>query len=125
MIRFRRTRGEDAKVIGDIYDKHHAGNFGLTPENIVTKGVIEKDGRVIAFGMVRAMSEAIMVLDLDEPTKTRVEALRKLLENAIFDSASSGFDSIHVFVQDNSFAEILKRHHGFQVCAGEALVREI
>lgn len=125
MIRFRRTRGQDLDRVSEIYDKHHAGHFGLKPENIITKGVVEKDGRVVAFGMVQALSEAIMVLDLDESTRTKIESLSLLMENAIFDSASQGFDAVHVFVQDKSFAEILKRHHKFQVCAGEALVREI
>lgn len=124
-MRLRRTRGSDAARVNEIYQKHHADHFGVDNKNVITKGIVERDDRVVAFGMVRTIAEAIMVLDLDEPTKTKVRSLTYLLEGALFDAAASGFDSLHVFVQDKSFAEILKRHHGFQVCAGEALVRQI
>lgn len=120
---FRRVKLSDLPIVDRIWRKFHKTGFGIPGRNhVVTQGVVESHGKVIAYGQVKAFCEAIMVLDLEEPTREKIEAVRKLMEIAIMDSTNTGYEQMHVFVQDPEFAKILKKHFGFQPCSGEALV---
>jgi hypothetical protein len=120
---FRKLQVTHLPGIDRIWRMFHKGGFGIPNRNhLVTQGVVEKDGTVVAYGMVKQFAEAILVLDLDESTKAKVEAIRILMEVAIMDSTKQGVEQLHVFVQDPAFAEILKKHFGFVPCTGQALV---
>ena len=120
---FRRIKLSDLPLIDRIWRKFHKSGFGIPGRaNIVTQGVVEKDGIVLGYGQVKVFCEAIMVLDLDIPQRDKIDVIRKLMEIAIMDSTKTGYEQLHVFVQNPEFAKILKKHFGFQSCSGEALV---
>ena len=63
----RPVRNGDLKQIDEIYLKHHKDKIQLPDlENQITSAVVENQGRVVGFGIVKIFAEAIMLLDLDE-----------------------------------------------------------
>lgn len=122
----RAIKISDLPVIDRIWRKFHSSNFGLTnTSHTVTKGIIEKDGQVLAYGLVKLFGEAIIVLDLDKSKIDKVEALKALLEQAIIDCRKIGLEQLHVFVKDPSFAAILKKHFDFVEVTDIPLVKNL
>jgi hypothetical protein len=123
VTQFRELQPGDSLVIDGIYEKFHRDGFGIPSRtHLVTEGVAENESGVIAYGMVKLFCEAIMVLDLDQPDREKISAIRELMSVAIMDSTKLGAEQLHVFVQNPNFAEVLKKHFGFMPCKGEALV---
>lgn len=116
----------DVKAIGDIYDKHHAESFFLPPpDRCITERVVTNDtGKIIAFGAVSLLAEAVLVLDMSSRLREKDYAIQQLLWQAI-QGVSGKLDGLHAFVQDPEFARILKKHFGFKTCKGEALYLEV
>jgi len=122
-VRFAIPELRDLVRINEIYRKYHQDSFGLPSlDRSVTGGVAKLDDKIVAFGMVTTLIESILVLDLGESTRVKIEAIKVLMDRAIADSQEQGFGWMHMFVQDPHFAQILKKHYKAQVCSGEALV---
>ena len=125
-MRFRPLQDKDIGKINEIYEKYHMGHFGIPPIHNTLCGVVVDDlDVVLGFGMVRLIPEVIMVLDLGRDKKDKCAALKELMQEAVFEISRSDYDSLHAFVQDKSFAEILKKHYGFKTVKGEALILEV
>lgn len=114
---------EDSNAIENIFMRHHKDSFGI-PKETITDAVISEDDRLIAYGAVTLLAEAVMVLDLDASLKEKDWAIKQLLWQAI-QGVSGKMDGIHAFVQDPKFAALLKKHFGFKTCKGEALYLEL
>lgn len=122
MIRTYEPR--DLKRLLEIHEKYHKDSFEFPDlESAFAHIVLEKDGELVAFGMVRLLVESIMLLDLGLSTREKGDAVEQLLLEADFQASRHGFTQNHVFVQ-GPFAEALVNHYGFRRCKGEALVRE-
>lgn len=94
----------------------------------IAKGIIERDGKVIGLGMIRLTSEAIVILDLDEPRSVRAKAIEEILRTGIYQCQSHGIDEVHTFLTGeitHSFADVLKRKYGFVDCEGIPLTLKL
>ena len=119
----------DLQVVDRIHRSHHESNFHYpsldrTLRSIVVEGDRREkgglDSGVIAFGMIRLIPEAIMILDLDQSNVVKVKALKTLIQHAQVTTQMHGYDGFHAFVQGD-FAQKLKDNFGFVTCKGEAL----
>jgi hypothetical protein len=122
----RPVRREDIARIDEIYRQGHDDAFSLPSlENQITSAVVEKDGKIIGFGVVKIYAEVITVLALDESKADRFEALQLLMSEAERACAETGIDQVHGYVQDHLFQRVLEKRFGFKVATGVALVKEI
>lgn len=115
--------------IKKIWEKYYKYSFEyISPEDInvfcraITTHVKDDKHVLTGFGLVRNIAEVIMMLDRDEGKLTNGKDLLDLITNAALAAKIEGHDSIHAFVQDKDFSELLKKHFGFKNCVGEALV---
>jgi hypothetical protein len=118
-MRIRPVLPEDTEAINSIFTKHHKDAFGI-PDKTITEAIVSEEDRVIAYGAVTLLAEAVMVLDLDASLREKDFALKQLIWQAI-QGVSGKMDGLHAFVQDPEFAKVLKKHFGFKTCKGEAL----
>lgn len=115
----RTVRVGDSERIEDILSQH---DFEYPTGPVVTEAVVEHQDKVIAYGVVRLIAEEIMILDRNCDIKQKSEVLRLLHRQAIEGCLSQGFDSIHAFVENSHFIEVLKKHYGYKDCKGKAIV---
>ena len=122
----RPAKREDFERIDEIYRNGHDEDFSLPAmTHVLTHAVIEKDGKVIAFGVVKLYAEALMVLDLNESKIDRLDATEKLLHEAFRACESENIEQLHVYVQDPGMRRILEKRYEFKLATGVALVKEI
>jgi len=93
--------------------------------HILSDRVIVDGEQLIAYGAVKQFTEAVLVLDKSVNVRTKVEALKRLLNAAYFETRKAGLTELHVFTKNDSFADILRKHFGFLKIEGTALVREL
>ena len=122
----RSVKRGDVERIDEIFRQGHDDDFSLPDLSMqITNAVVEKDGKVIGFGVVKIYAEAIAVLDLAESKADRFEALQMLLAEAFRACEEEKIPQLHVYVQDSNFQRILEKRFGFKIATGVALVREI
>jgi hypothetical protein len=112
----------DYQAVDDIYRKYHQDNFGIPNLNHTLRNVVyENDGgRIVGFGMLKLIPEAIMVLDLEATPREKKMALDNLIGHAILTASIHDYEHVHAFVQ-GEFSDRLKKHYGFSKCEGEAI----
>lgn len=118
-MNIREVRTEDGSEIERLISQH---NFPYPEGPVITKAIVEKDGKVVAFGLVRFIAEEIMIMDQDCSDRDKSEILQLLHKQAIQGCLTNGIEEIHAFVQDEHFIEVLKKHYGYKDCKGKAIV---
>lgn len=115
----RRPKEEEFAKLRQIHAQQE-GAFEFPDFNkLFTLYVVEHEGELIGFGAVQQLFEAIMFLDKSKPVADRVEAIGLMQEQA--EAECDG--QIHAFVQDDTFANFLKRRLGYKSTKGKALVK--
>lgn len=116
-VNLRRPKESDITEIEDIAKQY---SFPLV-DKFETAAVTENEHGLTAFGVTRTILEA--VLYCKGRPRDRVLALRKLMDRAIEDAKTLGFDQVYVFVEPE-FAIILKKF-GFRDAIGVPLVLDL
>jgi hypothetical protein len=125
-MKIRPIRDGDLKQIDDIYQRCHQGKIQLPSlSNQITSAVVEIQGRVVGFGIVKAFAEAIMLLDTQELRVHRIHAMDLLMLEAFRGCASAQVEQVHVAIHDERLEKILKKHYGYDNRVGTILYREI
>jgi hypothetical protein len=121
-----RIRPFQMSDIGTVYDfnrRFYTNYDPIEPANAYADIVADdKDGILVAYGLNRLLSEAVMVLDHDRPMKDKVEALSLLMEEA---KSKCCHRQLYARVQDPRFGDILKKHFGFRDSKGILLVSDV
>jgi hypothetical protein len=123
IVRLRGLTQRDFQPVDSLWKKHHAENFGLpSSKHNVTSAVVENDGKVVGFGLVKVLAEAIMVLDLDVSVPDRLTAMQMLMDEAIRACKDYGIEQLHVFVKDERLSRLLQNKYAFSKVSDEVLV---
>ena len=113
---------EDLEAVRSIHER--CSDFPLPDLKhplYVVKEIAERNGKIVALGLIRVTSEAVVIMDLDEPRSVRAEAVVDLIGTGIFKSQKLGLDEMHAFLTGeitHSFADVLKRKFAFQDVEG-------
>lgn len=117
---------DDLEAISTIYDNYYASEYELPNlDKTLTNAIIDKDGKVIGFGLVKLWAEAIMILDKKESVRNKVASFNGLMNHAINASKYYKIDKLHAVILDPTFKAIMEKHFKFQERQGVTLVREI
>lgn len=119
----RRFKQSDLEEISKIHSKFHEQGFTM-PEvaEAYANAVIEENGKILGFGLLRDITESIMILDLSLPMKTKSLVLSELVKESVL---MSRHRHIHSFVESETFEKTLKKHYGYKPCKGAALCLEV
>src|SRR5258708_36055439 len=94
--------------LDEIYKLNEQQDFKLEDINncIIDKIVEGKEGKIIAYGIVKRLAEAIILVDMDSPKISRAKALRELMSYAFWGCKKEGIPQLHCFVKDREIAEL-------------------
>ena len=124
MLTIKSIEESDYKAIDDLNNKQT--DFKLDNINNCIVDKIVYDGRVaIAYGIVKRMAEAIMLVNHNSPRLLRAKAMRELMIYAESATKAEGLDQLHVFVHDVQLARSLERQFGFVQAADVVLVKNL
>lgn len=84
-----------------------------TIKNRIWDCIIEQDNKIIAYGIVKPMAEAIILLDLKAPKISRARAGRQFLLDAQIAARKVGCEQLHVFNSDEKLSQMQEEHFGF------------
>lgn len=84
--------------------------------------VADSEGQLVAYGINRLLSEAVMTLDHSLPIKDKVKALALLMKEAKLKCCHR---QLYTRTQDRQFAAILEKHFNFRESKGILLVSDV
>lgn len=93
------------------------------------KGIIHKlamkDDTPIAYGIVKRMAEAIILVNPEVPKIARARALRELMEYAELGARMEKCEQLHCFTKSEDVSRLLQRKFGFRVSVNTCLVKDV
>jgi hypothetical protein len=114
----RKYTKDDAGAVDEIFDRCHRGNFNRPNlSHVLSAAVVEVNGKIVGFGCLEAILEAVMIIDLDRSIIERVETLRQLLDAAKFITTDKGFERFYMFPSDESFKDMLINRFKMDTCS--------
>jgi N-acetylglutamate synthase-like GNAT family acetyltransferase len=121
----RNIRNADVPQVRKLCEEYRKTGFSMPePGSIFADALIEHDGKVLGYGVLKHLAEAIMVLDHSVGVKERGEALTLLIQEAVKEASKKGLLEVQA-VCEPKFAGVMKRHYGFQKLQGEVLILDI
>jgi hypothetical protein len=122
-LKIREVKKEDILDI-EALNKQQDFSIDTIDDYIIDRIVVEND-KPIAYGIVKKMAEAIILVDKQVPKITRSKALIELMKVAIFGAKAADYSQLHVFVKDEKLACALEKHFGFKRAEDIVLVLNI
>src|SRR5690349_11935805 len=85
----------------------------------ISKRIIDIDGEVVAAGLLRLTSEAILMLNPESAKRYKVTALKELINLCKIDCQKFNIDEVHAFLTGDAdnFSRVLKKL-GFEDATG-------
>lgn len=123
-MELRRPKTEDLETLRKLHepfkDQFKFPDFSLLSSIYVA---VDEDDKILGFGSVQPIFEAVLVLDLSASVDERLLALDMLESRAEFELKTQGISQIHAFVQLPLFENLLKNRFEFKPTKGKALVK--
>lgn len=117
-VKLRRPTLDDITEIEDLAKRY---NTNPLPDKFETAGVIEQDGEITAFAVLRVFVEALLYCD----EHTKLLAIKKLIDAAKIDAQRMGHQAIYAFIQDDKFCDILIKRYGFRKVLGTPVILDL
>lgn len=93
--------------------------------NAITDKIVYDEHGVVAYGIVKRLGEAIILVNPSASKVNRARALVELMKEAEFGSVQAGLEQLHCFVSDEHIAIILEKHFGFVRTKDIVLVKNL
>ena len=118
---------KDRLAVDRLWKEHYQDEFGIPSfDHTIIRRVVEVDDKLVAYGFAKLNPEATLILDLNEPRRMKVQALRALMFDAIRGCKEHNLSQLHVTIKNRpEYEKILRKHYGFKEPNGNMLVMEI
>lgn len=124
-ILVRGPRASDVEAIRALRKKYHDDGFDFPAgDQIFTDQVVEVDGKIVAYGVLKILAEAILIMDHSMPQKVKVQALTLLIQEAVKQAHIKKIREVQA-VCEPRFSALMKKQFGFQQLQGETIVLDI
>jgi|SRR5882672_8457429 len=109
-----------------LHSKYFTSEFKIPELRNISSARVVKDeqGKVIASGFVKLLTEAIIVTDLKANETTRIKALDLLVSELLDWCIEHEIEQVHAFV-NSSFSRILMRRYGFKHVPAISMVMDL
>lgn len=105
-----------------MHAKHEIDPFA----KLITSAVITADdNRLVAYGQVKLIPEAVLLFADKASTKEKVLALRCLLKAGKHLTYRDQFDKLYIFTEDHKFAHYLMKNEEFSEMVGTVLKADL
>jgi hypothetical protein len=90
-------------------------------KNMLDVLVVERDGKIVAWGYTKKYVEIVFIPKRDSPKSTIVKSLKLLSDMSTELTKARGIDQVHSYVTDEHFARLLVERFNYGVCTGTPL----
>lgn len=108
-MKLRSVVKEDLPEIISFHKEN--SNHELDFSSILYHGVVEEEGKIIAYGAVKDFREMIISLNKSS-VRDKTEAIEELFGACVHLAGLHGVTNLYAFAE-NGFADLLKKHFGF------------
>jgi len=120
-LRVRDFRISDIEAIDRIHKKQPS--LGVPAlGNMLANRVIELDGRVIGYAVIKLFAEGVLILDQEERKAVRAEVIKEVMDESIGICADAGIEQYYITTSHPGFREILRNRYGFVECPDKFLL---
>lgn len=117
---------ESRRDLDNIEELNKLQDFKLTDLNhCIVDRIVYEGTEVIAYGIVKRMAEAILLVNPAMPLITRAKAMRELMKVAEAYSAKAECQQLNCFVKDQKLAKSLEKQFGFKLTSDLVLSKEL
>lgn len=120
----RDIRESDLLMIQHLNDAQKDFKLSSFGKIIIDKIVLDND-KPIAYGIVKRLAEAIILINPSAPIASRAKAMRELMQWAEYGSHQDGCEQLHCFVSNEKLADSLEKHFNFIKTKDIVLVKNI
>jgi hypothetical protein len=125
VIKFRKGHIPIAKQLAEDNKKFNFPDV-TSPLIVVRCSVIDDEGKIVACGFLKLISEAILVIDKNLTMNKRAEIVDTFYKVGARAAKKKGLDEINAFVtQDKSFVNFLLKRLDFKESGAEVLVKRL
>ncbi len=123
-MEIRQFKESDIDQLVKIHDQFYKEEFSFIDfcHSFIDFFVVEENEKIITAGGIRVLAESVIITDKSYPTKTRVRALRQMLDAQLF---ACKFNQLHAFIINEPEWENQLKKIGFKATKGNALVIEV
>ena len=115
---------EHKQIIAALNRAQDSFKLDETSGNIIDRIVFEGECP-IAYGVVKRLAEAVMLVNPGAPVLIRAEAMRQLMQYAEWGAKKEGCAQLHCFVNDLKLADSLIKHFNFVPTTDIVLVKNL
>jgi hypothetical protein len=116
----RPAKSED---VDSLIELHQGHSFPFPSfDNTLDILVVEKDGKIVAWGYTKKYVEIVFVPGKNLPNPTVVKSLKLLVDKSTELTKARGINQVHAYVKDESFAKLLVERFNYGVIDGTPLV---
>lgn len=94
-------------------------------KGIIHRLAMSENDEPIAYGIVKKMAEAIILVNPEAPKISRAKAMRELMEYAEVGARLEKCEQLHCFVKREDMSHLLQKQFGFRVSSNICLVKDI
>ena len=94
-------------------------------QNVIIERIVMEGNQTIAYGVVKKMAEAIILVNPKVPLGTRTKALAELMQYAEFGTSRYGLQQMHCFTKNEKLARMLERKFDFIRTKDIVLVKNV
>ena len=114
--------------IDNIWKEHHSDDFSVPNRKtrLIDAVVEDENGKVIAYGQVKLIAEAMFIVNSGLSGSIKSMALLLLMNRAFEGVNKAKLDQMYAFIKDPDFALLITKHFGFDrvIEPGEMLIWE-
>lgn len=111
----------------EIIDKlNKVQDFKLSDiKHCIVDRIVYEGTEIVAYGIVKRMAEAILLVNPAISKLTRAKAMRELMIVAEAYSKKSDCQQLHCFVKDDKLAKLLEKQFGFKLTSDLVLCKDL
>lgn len=125
MITIRHVKEDDLELILELNSMQKDFKLSDTEHVLIERLAFDERGKPLAYGVVKKMAEAIMLVNYEVSKLKRAEAMRELMKYAEMGAKRAGCKQLHCFVAEASLAQSLERHFGFTRSRDTVMVKDL
>jgi N-acetylglutamate synthase-like GNAT family acetyltransferase len=123
----RKPQLADIPSIAEIYKQNP--NYDLEVfknvlDDIVVVDALDHD-QIVSYGALKQFIEAVVTIDQTRSKKEKLIAIKQMLDAAIDKCNEHDIPDLHMFTEDEKFAQLLINKFGFEKINGIALVKDL
>lgn len=99
----------------------HSGTY-ILPEKVLDHLLVKNGPKIISYGSIHPLVEATLVTNPEVSKREKLQSINILLNALKATCRLNHIPAVHVYAENEPYAQWLEERHGFQKIKGQALV---